>query len=200
MPTTPNQRPLPFADREVDAIESILPSTVQKLTLRTPEKSHVVEGIRECSVVHFACHGRVNSNPSQNVILLDDWETNPLKVADVVRLRLSGARFAYLSACETANNRNLSLLDEAIHMAGACQLAGFPTVIGTLWSVSDENSAILAEQLYRGMVSEGVIDFGNAARSLHFAIRHIRDLIQRTRRSIRPDDPISWAPYVHAGV
>jgi CHAT domain-containing protein len=43
-------------------------------------------------------------------------------------------------------------------MAGARQLAGFPTVIGTLWSVSDENSAILAEQLYRGIVSEGDID------------------------------------------
>jgi len=89
MSTTPNKLPLPCAANEVNLIESILPPTLQKGKFRMPEKSDVVEELRECSVVHFACHGQVSFNPSQSRLLLSDWETNPLTVADVVRLRLS---------------------------------------------------------------------------------------------------------------
>jgi CHAT domain-containing protein len=117
------------------------------------------------------------------------------------RVKLDQAQMAYLSACHAANNRNLALLDEAIHMAGACQLAGFPTVIGTLWRISDMYSATVAESLYRAMfISHDELEIQNAARSLHFAVRKLRDETSLRVGSKIFLDPITWAPYIHVGV
>jgi hypothetical protein len=52
----------------------------------------------------------------------------PLTVGDIAALKLDYPQLAYLSACHAASSIAYRLLDEAIHMAGACQLAGFPSV------------------------------------------------------------------------
>ena len=148
--------------------------------------------MQQSFAVHFACHGEPNSNPSESKVLLADWETDPFSVTEMASLKLDNVRFVYLSACHAASNFNFGLLDEAIHMAGACQLAGFPTVIGTLWQVSDKASASLAESLYRTLLTDGgIIDFRRAARGLHFAIR---------KEVLGGVSPMVWAPYIHIGV
>ena len=201
MPTTPNQNPLPFVDKEINAIDNLLPGSIKRIKLRHPIKSEVVDIIRQCSVAHFACHGSVN-NHLEPQILLKDWETNPFSVVDMVGIKLDQVQLAYLSACHAANNRNLALLDEAVHMAGACQLAGFPTVIGTMWQIPDEQSATVAECVYRAMLTEDdKLDSRKAADGLHFAIRKImiREESKRAKGSKLFDGPMAWAPYIHVG-
>ena len=94
----------------------------------------------------------------------------------MLQKNLHQAELAYISPCHAADNRDLDLLDEGVHMAGACQLAGFPTVIGTLWHIEDAQSASIAESGYRAMLTEqGNLESQKSARCLHMAIRRIRE-------------------------
>ena len=85
-----------------------------------------------------------------------------------------------------------SLLDEAIHLTSACQLAGFPHVVGTLWEINDAVSAEVAAMFYAGLRTEdGSLDTSRAARALHGAVRLLREQY--------PGTPSMWAAYIHAG-
>jgi CHAT domain-containing protein len=106
-------------------------------------------------------------------------------VASLAPVNLSQAELAYLSACETALTSTTDLLDEAIHLTSAFQLAGFPNVIGTLWEVDDGIAVRIADAFYTSL------DIGAAAYSLHQAVRAERDRLFRT--------PSLWAAYLHAG-
>jgi len=59
---------------------------------------------------------------------------------------------ANLSACQTAHSRYEQLLDEGINITSAFRLAGFPSVIGTLWNVDDKFSVEIAKNVYRHTV------------------------------------------------
>ena len=142
MPNTPNCGPLPYVEKEIADLDGLIPNTVVKPFLQTPKKADVIAGIREGQITHFACHGQSSyPDPSQSRLLLRDWKVDPLTVADLTTLNLKYSQLAYLSACYAADNRVFELLDEAIHLAGGCQLAGFPNVIGTLWKIHDIHSA-----------------------------------------------------------
>ena len=60
----------------------------------------------------------------------------------------ASAQLAYLSACDTAITSTAGLIDEAIHLTTAFQLAGFPHVIGTLWEINDELAVTIADAFY----------------------------------------------------
>ncbi len=99
---------------------------------------------------------------------------------------------AYLSACSTARATNSRLLDEAIHLASAFQMAGFPHVIGTLWEIGDKIAVEIARAFYSTITNpDGTIDADHAAEALHHAIRAQRDC--------QPDSPYLWASHIHAG-
>lgn len=201
MPDTPNRPSLPYAQSEVESVDKLLPRLINRSILECPTKPNVLSVLRQCSVAHFACHGEVNSDPSKSLILFADWKSNPLTVADMTSENLGHAQMAYISCCHGANNRNFALLDEGIHMAGACQLAGFPTVVGTLWKVGDMYSATVAESLYRVILTpEEKLDVRRAAWGLHLAIRKVREESKWVRGLKIFDDPMAWAPYIHVGV
>jgi CHAT domain-containing protein len=123
-----------------------------------------------------------------------------LTVSSLVSQNLQSARFAYLSACHTASSRNFSLLDESRHIASSIQQARYPSVVGTLWSVRDQNSCNIAKYVYSWMLSYGsgaILCAEKSAEGLHHAIRKTR---QETRRRRFSSDPLAWAPYIHIGV
>ena len=201
MPTTPKRPPLPFAEEEIKHIYALFPVSVEKVIRENPTKAEVLQDISVCSIAHFACHGEWDVDPSRSKILFLDWETNPFSFVEMSKTKLDHAQLAYLSACHAANNRALTLLDEAIHMVGACQLAGFPIAVGTLWQISDMHSATVARYLYSAILVDGRrVDVRNAARGLHFAIQKIREQTQRKKGSKTLQDLMTWAPYVHVGV
>src|SRR5258707_153260 len=81
------------------------------------------------------------------------------------------------SPCETAVT-TANLANEAVHLTGAFQLAGYQHVVGTLWQVGDLASTELARDFYTALTAPGrrsVIDVSRAAVALHHATRRLRD-------------------------
>jgi CHAT domain-containing protein len=191
MTSTPNQSDLVHVADEVSSLKSIVP---EACVLENPSKKEVVSKIQNCIIAHFACHGKSTlDDPSKSHLMLADWETESFSVADIVALKLTKPRFAYLSACYTANAQIEELLDESIHIAGACLLAGFSGVIGTLWRVDDRCSADVSRSVYQAMSRNMEFEFENAGVGLHNAVKQVRE-------KAKGYSPLQWAAYIHMGV
>ncbi|MEU9247789.1 CHAT domain-containing protein [Streptomyces sp. NPDC048385] len=198
MPTTPGGRDLDFVSDEVRAVHALLPDTI---TLTEPDptaidpdpgtvptRANVLAHLARCAIAHFSCHGATDADdPSRGLLLLHDHATAPLNVASLAAVSLDQARLAYLSACSTAVTGSPDLIEEAVHLASALQLAGFPHVIGTLWEVDDFFAVELAESFYTHLT----LDPERSAQALHAAVLAARDRYRKI--------PSLWAAYVHAG-
>ena len=146
----------------------------------------VTSALPDYDCVHFACHGYSElNNPSASHLKLAD---GPLSVIDLTHMRLLNAELAFLSACTTFRS-GPRLLDEPIHLAAACQLAGFSHVVATLWPVSDDDTAWLTRRFYTTLTTPYTVD--TPATALHRAIRDLR--------AVHRAHPHLWAPYSHTG-
>ncbi|KAB8165731.1 CHAT domain-containing protein [Streptomyces sp. 3MP-14] len=160
-------------------------------------RAAVEERLPGRAFAHFACHAWSDPrDPARSLLLLEDHRERPFSVARVAALNLDRARLAYLSACQTALTSASALLDEAIQLVSAFQLAGFPQVVGTLWPIDDRIAVEIADAFYRGLAAPGggpepTLDAGRAAEALHHAVR--------AGRASRPRFPSVWAAHLHAG-
>ncbi|WP_371675656.1 CHAT domain-containing protein [Streptomyces sp. NBC_01276] len=208
MPTTPDLGRLPYVPEEARLLQSLLPGpvllTAPENTLDetapgppsggVPTLAAVLDRLPECAIAHFACHGASDrTDPSLSRLFLHDHATTPLTVAALARVNLGRARLAYLSACSTAAPGRADLLDEAIDLASAFQLAGFPHVVGTLWPIDDRLAVTVAESFYTHLTTgpPGTLDPDRSAAALHHAVRGVRDRYPRT--------PSLWAAHLHTG-
>ncbi|MFF2849662.1 CHAT domain-containing protein [Streptomyces sp. NPDC058001] len=211
MPTTPGvQGRLDHVSEEAALLCGLLPeptllmapgAEADGMTVSGPEtrptKARVLKALSDSGIVHFACHGAHDpDDPSQSLLLLHDHERDPLTVASLAEMRMDSAQLAYLSACRTAFMESVELIDEAIHLTSAFQLAGFPHVIGTLWEINDEVASHMAADFYAelGGISDqhGGLDTDSAACALHHTVRKVRDRY--------PKSPYLWAAHLHAGI
>jgi CHAT domain-containing protein len=201
MPTTPGASPLRNVVKEAAWLRQRLPSPTvlieDSLTAneRTPTKSAVTAHLPEAGIAHFSCHAASHpSDPSQSYLVLHDHQEEPLTVASLVPIRLHRAQLAFLSACQTARNQATYLLDEALHLTAAFQLAGYPHVIGTLWSIYDNIATDVAVRVYSHLeTGPRTFDLTLTAQALHHAIRDLRD-----SRNLG-DSPSLWAAFTHTG-
>jgi CHAT domain-containing protein len=181
---------LPGADQEAGLIAGILPGAFR---LEHPVRKAVLAALPEHPVAHFACHGRVDADdPGRSQLFLNDHAEAPLTVAEIGSLRLAGG-LAFLSACETAVT-NANLANEAVHLTGAFQLAGYKHVVGTLWQVNDMASATLVGDFYAALTAPGsqrAIEVSRTATALHDATCRLRDRF--------PNWPTFWAAHIHVG-
>ncbi|MEO3855381.1 CHAT domain-containing protein [Acrocarpospora sp. B8E8] len=213
MPVMPGVGYLPQARAEATLVAAHLPGAIQLIrrpgdttvsaatgpraadgtAQAAPTKASVLAHLAGCATAHFACHGASDpTDPSRSRLLLQDHRHNPLTVASLTALNLEHARLAYLSACSTALNQQFQLLDEAIHLAAAFQMAGFPHVVATLWTISDECAPALADAFYTNLADgAAALDTGRAAYALHHAVQDLRRRL--------PLSPSLWAAYLHAG-
>ncbi|KAI5781916.1 CHAT domain-containing protein [Geopyxis carbonaria] len=217
MSQTPGLKPLAGADTEIAALESLLPPTIQTSKHTNPFKAQLIDSIKDCSIFHFAGHGESHpADPSRSKLLLSDWQSDPLTVQDLVALKLhehpGPPLLAYLSACSTGVNQELKLLDEGIHLMGACQLAGFRHVVGSLWEVLDKDCVEVAKEVYNTAIVDGRMRDESVALGLHNAIRKLRGggrpmgaaragdrHIKLAGSSYRRYERMSWAAYIHMG-
>jgi CHAT domain-containing protein/tetratricopeptide (TPR) repeat protein len=104
-------------------------------------------------VVHLACHGRFDAaDVFQSGVLLAAGPAAPdaldqLTVEELMGLRL-GSGLVTLSACESGVS-DLRPGDELIGLTRALLHAGAPSVLVSLWSVSDLSTSFLMREFYR---------------------------------------------------
>ncbi|GGT65354.1 CHAT domain-containing protein [Actinomadura citrea] len=191
MPETPAQVPLPMATQEVETLRGLLPRPTL-VQARPVTGAAVLSALPGSTIVHFACHGRSDpADPSQSRLLLHDWKSAPLTVAALAPVDHDRARLAYLSACSTAVTRDTQLLDESIHLASAFQLAGFPHVIATLWTIPDDSAVAIAGSFYERLCQSGRPATEDSAHALH-----------QTINALRSEEPLAltrWGAHVHFG-
>jgi tetratricopeptide (TPR) repeat protein len=199
MPRTPGAPDLPGAGREADLLVTSFPEVevlgTWPAAAGPATRQSVIDGLQRHAHAHFACHGQCDqAEPALSMLQVGDREHDPLTIADVASLNLAHARFAYLSACETALT-GPKLTNEALHLVTAFGLAGYPGVIGTLWSIDDGAAFSIARDLYAAMAQETPpetpIRVDLAATALHETICDLRDR--------RPGQPSLWAAHIHVG-
>ncbi|KAG8771760.1 hypothetical protein FRC12_003429 [Ceratobasidium sp. 428] len=185
-----NLNPLPGAKAELDQIASHARAIrITRIEEESACADAVLQGMADHSWVHFACHGSQNKlEPMKSALHLHDKDLDLLTIA---RTRLENAQFAFLSACQTATG-DAALPDESIHLAAGLLMAGYPTVIATMWSISDADAPLVAGKVYESLLENGVPNSRKAAKALHKAVASLRE-------SIGVDEFARWVPYIHIG-
>ena len=176
MPTTPEQMNLPSVETEVEDLRKLFfNASIDTTVMQNPTRAEVLSELPKHAIVHFACHGYPADDPSQSSLLLEDWKTASLTVSDLMSLNIESAKLAYLSACHTSATRDFRLLDESISLSSAIQLSGYPSVVGSLWQVTDSHSAEVAKDVYAWILEGGSgLDTQRSGEGLHRAIRTLR--------------------------
>jgi len=192
-PATPSQNPLPGTVIEVDAIQSLQSLTNQLRVTRLNDHEATVTAVlrhmKECNWIHLACHGvQDTARPTDSAFLID----NPLTLREIMKQSFSHTELAFLSACQTAKG-DTELPGEAIHLAAGMLMAGYGSVVATMWSIQDSDAPIVAEKFYKYLIDEAGGDSGRAAYALHDAVAHLRDVRGET-------DFASWVPFIHLGI
>jgi CHAT domain-containing protein len=150
----------------------------------------VMEKLKNNDWVHFACHGIQDpQKPLDSGLGLAN--NRRLKLSDIMQLSRPQGGLAFLSACQTAQGDE-TLSEESVHLAAGMFLAGYGSVIGTMWSIMDNDAPKVARDVYEYLFRDAsqVPDSTEAAEALHRAIQHLRD-------SGAPFT--SWVPFIHFG-
>ncbi|KIM86651.1 hypothetical protein PILCRDRAFT_310965 [Piloderma croceum F 1598] len=113
-------------------------------------------------------------------------------LSDIASKRLSTGQFAFLSARHTAAGLK-ELPGEALHLAGGLQFAGFPSVIATMWGISNDDAPIVASHTYEYLFRIGLqgCNPSDAATALNYAIHRLREDSNLTVDR--------WASFIHFG-
>lgn len=189
--SAPGLPSLPGTRSELEAISRYFGHLNQTcLQSDSATRAAVLEGMQTHSWVHLACHAlQDEKSPMQSAFHLYD---GLLDINLIGRNSIKHAGLAFLSACQTAKGEK-SLPEEAVHLASGMIVAGYPTVIATLWAIGDNEAPIVADRLYHDIFTDGIPDIRRAATALHQAVGNLRD-------KVGEKDFSKWAPYVHIGL
>ncbi|WP_171163555.1 CHAT domain-containing protein [Streptomyces sp. I05A-00742] len=185
---TPGGPPLPGASREAELLTDLFPDG-RLLSGADATVEAVARALPAHPWVHFSCHGVSDLlHPSESGLVLHDGR---LTAFDAAAQRPARPELAVLSACSTSQG-GLLLPDEVVQLAPSFQLAGYPHVIGTLWTVSDKLATRLTEQFYAALAED--VARGrpvDPALALHRPLRALRNRYARA--------PHLWAAHIHSG-
>lgn len=147
---------LPFTNFEAEMIRSRFASVgIDQQAGSDTTKAEVIRMLERRTVWHFAAHGRFEaSQPGLSGIELSGGER--LTVDDLLELRRHARpSLVALSACMTGLYDQEDLPNEFIGLPAAFLQAGASGVIGTLWPVHDDATALLLSRFYEHAFEEG---------------------------------------------
>ncbi|KAF7366233.1 hypothetical protein MVEN_00500600 [Mycena venus] len=192
-PLADGQSYIPGTQEEIKCIKQHAKGKVPVLWLDRDMATikEVQKGIKESRWVHFACHGVQSTSPTESSLLLAG--SSRLTLSNIIELSLPNADLAFLSACQTATGSQ-QLQDESVHLAAGMLLAGYRGVIGTMWSIMDNDAPQVAGDVYAHLLEALPPDSTRAAEALHLAVRKLREQ-PGAKKSF-----LHWVPFIHFGV
>jgi tetratricopeptide (TPR) repeat protein len=153
--------PLRFADREAASILSLYGSdsaTVMTGAEASPESVKALDWT-PYTVGHFATHAIVNQRHAElsGLVLPASGQSGRregmLWYEEITRLH-APLQLVVLSACDTANGEQVPG-EGLLGLSHAFMTAGSERVLGTLWKVDDEATAVLMAHFYRELKHSG---------------------------------------------
>ena len=141
--------------------------------------------------VHFATHGAINEHRPEfsSIVLARDsnsQEDGFLRAAEVLNLSVQ-ADLVVLSACQTGLGKMVRG-EGIVGLTRAFMYAGAPSLLVSLWNVSDASTAELMKEFYGNSITKAL--------NKDVALQHAKiTMIGSTRTS----HPFYWAPFVLIG-
>ncbi|KAJ3565505.1 hypothetical protein NP233_g7592 [Leucocoprinus birnbaumii] len=183
---------LPSVTREIQILSNLVEGNagivLNELEDNEARIDAVLSAIKSSCLVHLACHGAQDRQEPLNSHLVP--ADGNLQLRKTMMEDLKSAKFAFLSACQTATGES-SLSNESVHLAGGFVAAGFKGVVGTLWRIADEDAPWVVKEVYGAMKIDGGLDIALAAEGLYRAVKSMRKSGVPAHR---------WVPFIHVGV
>ncbi|CAE7116333.1 unnamed protein product [Rhizoctonia solani] len=188
---TPGHSQLPGATVELAHLKQRIQGmdTYSELVNDQATSASVLDAMEQHDWVHLACHAHQNAkDPTKSGFFLYG---GVLDLAAINQRSFKNKGLAFLSACQTATGDE-KLADEAIHLAAGLLMAGYPSVIATMWSVVDEDAPFLADRVYSRLLENWQVGNGEAGKALHGAVAELRERVGEKEFT-------RWVPYIHLG-
>ena len=206
---------LPWANREVRTIATLLPTPPTVLVGGDATEANVRSQLEGRSLLHFATHGIVQNEErlSSYFALRPSASASPLSTVppqlrdglesgdgrltanEAYGFRLD-ADLVVLSGCRTAAGPIIG--EGVIGFTRAFLAAGASSVVATMWNVEDQSSFETMKSFYAAWV--GGADKSRALRRAQLAVlRSLRAGKIRINGIALPDSPRLWAGYVLVG-
>ncbi|KAF7349990.1 hypothetical protein MVEN_01300300 [Mycena venus] len=192
-PAAEGQSEIPKTREEIRCIQQHAASRIQMQWLDKDMATieNVQKGMKVARWAHFACHGMQSPSPTESALLLAG--SSQLTLSNIIALSLPNADLAFLSACQTATGSQ-ELQDESVHLTAGMLLAGYRGVIGTMWSIMDNDAPQVAGDVYAHLLEASPLDPTRAAEALHLAIQKLQEQLGANKSFLR------WVPFIHFGV
>ncbi|KAJ6461810.1 CHAT domain-containing protein [Mycena sanguinolenta] len=192
-PSAQGQSYIPGTQEEIKCLQTHLDGRVpvQWLDKDMATIDTVQQGMKDSRWVHFACHGVQSTSPTESALLLTG--SSRLTLSNIINLSLPNAELSFLSACRTATGSK-ELQDESFHLAAGMLLAGYRGVIGTMWSIGDNDAPQVAGDVYAHLLEVSPPDPTRAAEALHLAVQKLQEQLGANKSFLR------WVPFIHFGV
>ncbi|KAF8750633.1 TPR-like protein [Rhizoctonia solani] len=188
---TPGRSPLQGTVKELEYLRTHAQSRLAYAELTDSQATTVavLDAMEQYDWVHLACHAHQNvDDPTKSGFFLHD---GTLDLAAITQRSFRNKGPAFLSACQTATG-DAKLPDEAIHLASGMLMAGYPSVIASMWSVVDEDAPFVADKVYGRLMKDGKVGNGEAGKALHEAVAGLREKVGEKEFG-------RWVPYIHIG-
>ncbi|CAE7084619.1 unnamed protein product [Rhizoctonia solani] len=188
---TPGHNQLPGTTAELKLVRMHVEGRAKysELTDAQATPTTVLDAMEQHDWVHLACHAHQNlHDPTKSGFFLHD---GTLDLAAINRRSFNKKGLAFLSACQTATGDE-TLPNEAVHLASGMLMAGYSSVIATMWSVGDAEAPLVADKVYSQLMKTGALGNGEAGRALHDAVAGLRS-------SIGEKEFGRWVPFIHIG-
>jgi CHAT domain-containing protein len=155
-----NYQRLEFSGKEIENIATLFKKGNADIYLRgdaTEENVKRDGELKKFNYVHFATHGFIDETKPDfsSLVLTQDnnsEEDGFLQATEIFNLNLN-ADLVVLSACQTGLGK-LVRGEGMVGLTRAFMYAGTPTVMVSLWSVSDVSTSILMGEFYRNLLKE----------------------------------------------
>lgn len=187
-------RRLEYSGEEVEKIASLFKPGNSEIYLRgeaTEENVRKEGNLARFNYLHFASHGYIDEDkPDLSSLILtksdNSAEDGLLQSTEIFSLKLK-TDLVVLSACQTGLGK-LVRGEGIIGLTRAFMYAGTPSVLVSLWSVSDNSTSTLMEEFYRNLIRSGL---------------NKTDALRKAQLALLSDEktahPFYWAPFVLVG-
>ncbi len=185
---------LEFSGKEIERIASLFPGGSSEIYLRSmaTEEGFKRNGeLNGFKYIHFATHGLIDEDePNFSSLVLTctngSGEDGLLQADEIFKLKLN-ADLVVLSACQTGLGK-LVKGEGIVGLTRAFMYAGTPSVLVSLWSVSDMSTAALMGEFYKNLIKNKLSK---------------TDALRKAQLTLISDEkyalPFYWAPFILIG-